>query len=134
VAFSAILKKSNPGGLWVKKQFRLRKRSDFNYTYRKGKSLANYCLVLIYRKTNDKVTRVGFSISKKFGSAVKRNRIKRQLREIYASKINNIKAGYDLIFVVRKGAKDADFHRLKNQMENLLNRAGLLENQDKESS
>ena len=109
----------------MKKQFRLRKRRDFSYTY-KRKSLANYCLVLIYRKTNNDVTRVGFSISRKFGTAVKRNRIKRQLREIYKSKMDSIKSGYDLIFVVRKGAKDADFHRLDKQMENLLDRSGLL--------
>ena len=40
--------------------------------------------------------------------------------------MDSIKSGYDLIFVVRKGAKDADFHRLDKQMENLLDRSGLL--------
>ena len=114
----------------MKKQFRLRKRRDFSYTFKKGKSLANYCLVLVYRKTNAEVTRVGFSISKKFGTAVKRNRIKRQLREIYRSKIDNIKPGYDLVFIARRGAKAADFHTLKKQMENLLKRADLLKNKD----
>jgi ribonuclease P protein component len=83
-------------------------------------------LVLIYKKNNGEVTRVGFSISKKFGTAVKRNRIKRQLREIYSHRLSDIKPGYDLIFIVRKGARDADFHKLKKQMENLLDRAGLI--------
>lgn len=112
----------------MKKQYRLRKRREFSYIYKRGRSLANSCLVLIYKKKKGNVTRVGFSISKKFGNAVKRNRIKRQLREIYSHRLNDIKSGYDLIFIVRKGARDADFHELENKMDNLLKRSSLLKN------
>ncbi len=112
----------------MKKEYRLRKRRDFSYTYRKGKSISNYYLVLIFRKNSGNVTRIGFSVSKKFGTAVKRNRIKRQLREICRQRLDDIKSGYDLIFVVRKAAKNADFRILENQVESLLKRAGLLRN------
>jgi len=116
----------------VKKKYRIRKRRDFSYTYKKGKSIAGSYLVLIFRKNNNEITRFGFSVGKKFGAAVKRNRIKRQLREICRHKIEDIKPGYDLIFVVRQAARNADFNMLKNQLESLLKRAGLLRNKNED--
>ena len=107
------------------KKYRLRKRRDFSYTYKKGNSLANSCLVLVYRKNRSAVSRVGFSISKKYGNAVQRNKIKRRLREIYRKRLEKIRTGYDLIFIVRVGARGASFKKLENQMENLLKRASL---------
>lgn len=107
------------------KKYRLRKRREFNYTYKRGKSLANPCLVLVYKKNRLDVSRVGFSISKKYGNAVQRNKIKRRLREIYRKRLEEIRTGYDVIFVVRIGARGASFAKLERQMENLLTRAGL---------
>lgn len=112
----------------MKKKYRLRKRREFNYTYKRGKSLANTCLVLVYRKSRLDVSRVGFSVSKKYGNAVNRNKIKRRLKEIYRGNIDRVQTGYDLIFIVRIGAKGAGFARLENQMDNLLKRARLLKN------
>jgi ribonuclease P protein component len=112
-------------GYYVNKKYRLRKRREFSYTYKRGKSLANSFLVLIYRKNGLDVSRVGFSVSKKYGNAVERNKIKRRLKEIYRHRIGQIKSGYDLIFVVRVGAKGASFKRLENQLVNLLKRAVL---------
>lgn len=107
------------------KKYRLRKRREFNNTYRRGKSLANRCLVLVYRKNKLNITRVGFSISKKYGNAVERNRIKRRLREIYRKRMVEIRTGYDLIFIVRIGARGTSFAKLEHQMEDLLKRAKL---------
>ncbi len=105
--------------------YRLRKRKDFNYIYKKGKSVANQYLVLVYRRSSFYVTRVGFSVSKKFGNSVKRNRIKRQLKEIYRKRIPYVKEGFDLIFVVRKNARDVEFSKLEEAVDNLLRRAGV---------
>lgn len=112
----------------MNKKYRLRKRQEFSYTYKRGRSIANSCLVLVYRKNGLDVSRVGFSVSKKYGNAVNRNRIKRRLKEIYRGRIDEIRTGFDLIFIVRIRAKGASFARLENQMENLLRRAKLLEN------
>jgi len=109
----------------VKKVFRLRKRKDFNRTYKKGKSIANAFFVLVYRKSGLPVTRAGFAVSKKYGKAVSRNRIKRQLREIYRYRIPRIKDGYDLIFIVRKNARKIEFSKIENAVDDLLRKAQL---------
>ena len=113
----------------MNKKYRLRKKKEFDYTYKRGRSYANACLVLVYRKTGQGVSRVGFSVSKKFGNAVARNKIKRRLKEIYRKRIDRIKTGYDLIFIVRIGARKADFLRLEDQLERLLKRAALLKDE-----
>jgi len=116
----------------VNKKYRLRKNSDFQYTYKKGRSLGHPLLVMIFRKTNNSNVRVGFSITKKFGKAVKRNRIKRQLREIIRSRLDNINRGYDIIFVVRKEAAGALYKDLESAVHNLLKRGKLYKQSDAE--
>ena len=114
----------------MKKEYRLRRNSDFQYTYKKGRSLRHPLLVLIYRNTNRTRTRIGFSITKKFGNAVQRNRIKRQLREILRLQYHQLKQGYDLIFVVRKEAKGASYQILEGAVHNLLKRGKLYKQGD----
>lgn len=109
----------------MNKKYRLRKNKDFQYTYKKGRSLGHPLLVLIFRRSNQSSTRIGFSITKKFGNAVHRNRIKRQLREIIRSRIKSIKQGYDLVFVVRKDARETPYDNLDKAVHNLLKRGKL---------
>ncbi len=68
------------------KDYRLKKRSAFSATYRTGKTLHKDGITVFIgkEKTNDSPTRVGFVVSKKIHKrAVKRNRIKRLMRESY---------------------------------------------------
>jgi ribonuclease P protein component len=130
VAFSTIQTLS--GGRWLNKKYRLRKNKDFQYTYKKGRSFGHPLLVIIFRKTNQATARVGFSITKKYGKAVQRNRIKRRLREIIRSRINRIKQGYDIVFAVRKDAKDACYKDLDDAVHILLKRAKLYKEGERE--
>ena len=114
------------GGKWLDKKHRLRKNRDFQYTYKKGRSLGHPLLVMVFRKTRRPETRVGFSINRKFGKAVERNRIKRQLRVIAGSRIHQIKQGFDIIFVVRRKAKEASYQDLDIAVYHLLKRGRLL--------
>ena len=112
----------------MKSSNRLKKNSDFRRVYRQGRSLSDKNLVLIYRKTGFVESRIGFSISKKFGNAVERNKIKRQLRSICAELLFDIKPGYDMIFVVRVESRQADFRQLHDSVYGLLKRAKLYNN------
>ena len=61
---------------------RLKKRKDFTKTYKKGRSLNGRAVILCYRKTTRPYYRVGFTVSKKVGKAVVRNKVRRRLKEI----------------------------------------------------
>ncbi|MDI3548524.1 MAG: ribonuclease protein component [Halanaerobiales bacterium] len=102
----------------------LKKNRDFKRVYSRGRSCANHNLVLYYFPNNLDKNRVGFSISKKIGKAVVRNKLRRRLREIIRLK-NNLKEGYDLIFIARKPVVKLDYHDLEKNVINLLKKAGI---------
>ena len=81
-AFPIPTKSAQPGkddGKVVQRQNRLGPNRQFSYVYRRGKRVSTRDLTLLYVKNRQK--RVGFSVSKKVGVAVVRNRTKRRLRE-----------------------------------------------------
>ena len=114
----------------MKKEERLRKNRDFQRTYKKGRSQAHYLLVLVYRKNGTGGNRIGFSVSKKYGNAVARNKIRRRLKEIVAKEKMKLKTGYDMIFVVRKNAQDAAFAQLRQAVDTLFTRSGLYDTRE----
>jgi ribonuclease P protein component len=70
------------------------------------------------------LSRYGFSVTKKVGKAVQRNRLKRLLREIMRQQ--PLRPGWDIVFIVRPVAVNADYHALETAVGDLLARARLL--------
>ena len=58
---------------------------------------------------------MGLSVSRKVGVAVKRNAVRRRLREILRSVASGVPAGLDLVVSVRAAAVDADFDELNQE-------------------
>ncbi len=78
---------------------RLRRRRDFERVYREGKRLYLPYLKLVLAPNQLGLRRLGLSVSRKFGKAVRRNRAKRLLREIFRRHKGLFPASHDVIFI-----------------------------------
>ena len=65
----------------MKRCYSLKRNKEFRRTYRIGKSVGGRSVVLIYAKGRQGEVKIGFSVSKKIGNAVVRNKTKRRMRE-----------------------------------------------------
>ncbi|MEE8413189.1 MAG: ribonuclease P protein component [Dehalococcoidales bacterium] len=110
------------------KEERLTRPQQYASVYSKGSSRTSDLLVMRSLSNGLTLSRYGLSVSKRVGNAVTRNRLKRLLREIL--RIMPLKTGWDIVFIVRPAAANADYASLKRTAEDLLSRVDLLETGD----
>ena len=91
----------------------LKLNSDFRRVYSRGKSAVSSCVVVYCRKNRLGRNRTGYTVSKKLGTAVVRNRVRRRLREIGRLNSAQMRQGYDLVIVARQRAVDAGYQKLE---------------------
>lgn len=106
----------------LKKTYRLTRRNDFRRVYAKGKSAANYSMVLYVAPSRSQTMRIGFSVSKKIGKAVTRNRVKRLMREAAFHLLDSFDTRRDYVFIARSGIKEKSLTEIEKQMASLLKR------------
>jgi len=107
----------------MERRYRLKKNRAFQYVYRKGHSVA--CRNLVMLLAPGRELKIGFSVSKKTGNAVTRNRIKRRLRECFRPYLGDVKTGLYVI-VARPSAAEAAFDDLKRDVRYLLKKQDAL--------
>ena len=108
----------------------LTKPQQYALVYREGSSWVSSLVVMKALPNGLTLSRYGFSVSKRVGKAVVRNRVKRLLREIL--RIMPLKPGRDIIFIARPVAATADYASLERAVERLLSQARLLKTGEEE--
>jgi ribonuclease P protein component len=93
----------------VQRRNRLSRSRDFDAVYRQGRSTSTRFLVLYWFERDDDPgeARLGLAVPRAAGNAVVRNRIKRQLREVWRARLEGIPADRDYVLIVRPGLPEA---------------------------
>jgi len=94
----------------------LKKPSEFSKVYKRGKSYADKNIVIYYMPNQLGTTRVGFSISKKVGNAVVRNRVRRFIKESLRVNFSDF-GNYDFVFVARVRSSQVDYHEITRSLK-----------------
>lgn len=109
----------------VSSQTRLRSRKAFRYVYEEGAFVANRMLALHYLPRPEIRHRIGFTAGKRLGNAVKRNRCKRRLKELYRLNQHQMPEGVDMVVVARKAMVKCDWEQLVDAFCDALRRIKL---------
>ena len=113
----------------MERRHRPSRSKDFDAVYRHGRSVATRYLVLYWFDREDEAAepRLGLAVPKAVGSAVARNRIKRQLREAWRGRLERVPARKDYVLKVRPGLPEAveaqGFEWLGERLDEVLGKA-----------
>ena len=90
----------------MERRHRLSRSRDFDAVYRQGRSVSTRYLTLHWFPREDDpdgAPRLGLAVPKSVGTAVVRNRVKRQLRETWRELGTSVRSGHDYVLVARAG-------------------------------
>lgn len=108
----------------------LTSRAQFLAVYKSGRALGDELMWLRSLPNGLDQSRYGFSITKGIGKAVRRNHVRRLLREVV--RLKPFKPGWDVVFMPRPNIVTANYHQIEESINRLLARAHLLEGKDGE--
>ncbi len=99
---------------------RIRKRQDYLRIYEQGKRVYTRNFTIIVCPNQAGMRRMGTTVSKKVGNAVKRNRIKRLLREFFRLNKGKLPASHDIVVIAKKGISKLTYNDVYTELENRL--------------
>lgn len=109
----------------MKKEYRIKKSDEIQQVIKKRQTVGNKYFILYFKKNHEiNNFRYALSVPKKYGNAVKRNLMKRRLREII--KVNTFSKNFDFFIVVKPTAINLEFNQIKEMLEKLFAKAKIL--------
>ena len=111
----------------LKRKYRLKKKYQFNYVYRVGKSCHGRFLMLVYSPSKNQNVKIGISVSKKIGNAVKRNRVRRLMREAVTPFLTRLNPNNNFIIVAKQSIDGQKLKDIYNDLERTLKKEGLID-------
>jgi ribonuclease P protein component len=104
----------------------IRKKKHFEYIFNNSEKADNFLVRIYYAPAHEVKGKIAFIAGKRVGNAVKRNKGKRRLREIFRLNQYKINWSYDLIVVVKQKVIDENFDKINNAVLILLEKRKLL--------
>lgn len=102
------------------KKERLLNRTDFVNLNRSGRRYHTDHFLVILKHNGLGITRLGVTVSKKAGNAVKRNRTKRLIREFFRLNKSYLPQGYDIVVAAKKDASYLDLRKTKEELTEIF--------------
>lgn len=107
----------------MKRINRVRKHEEFSKIIHDGHRLKSDRFLVSYVRKDEPLTRIGISVSKKNGNAVRRNLIKRQIRAAIAEGCR-LDLRLDIVIVVRPSYDTAKYREEADELISLIARIG----------
>jgi ribonuclease P protein component len=106
--------------LTYERRERLRKRREYLAVYECADKVHRAHFVVYFLANGLRHHRLGVTVSRKIGKAVKRNRLKRRLREIFRANRSGTGPGLDIVINVKRSAVEASFDKLESDFRDAL--------------
>ncbi len=97
----------------------------FRQAYREGRRLTGDVMALYARPNGLPMTRIGIAVGRGAGNAVRRNRMRRRVREAIRLEQDRVAGGFDVVLVPRVSAAEAPLTALRAAVRALLLQAGV---------
>lgn len=103
----------------------LKQNHEFRRLYNKGNSAVSPYFAVYCRRTKRPYSRLGITTGVKLGNAVKRNFVRRRIRELYRTNEDKLLPGYDIVVVARSRAIYGQYAELERSFRHLMKKLGL---------
>ncbi len=119
----------------MKNTIMIKKNYEFKNLFSKGKFYYGEYIHMYIKQTNKNYNKLGIAVSRKQGKAVRRNRIKRLIRENYKNFESNIKKGHNFLIVInkQKNLEEISFRNIEENFIKILKKANLLVNENEKN-
>ena len=104
------------------REHRIRKSRDFERLRKTGRWIPGRYFHLQVAEREAPPSRLGLAVSRRVGSAVVRNRVKRRFREIFRGTSPELERPLDVVVIARKGVDAVKFSELKDNFSERLRR------------
>ena len=116
----------------MKKTIKLKKNYEFNNTFKRGKYFSGAFIECFYIKNNKNINCLGIAISSKLCNAVKRNRIRRVIKEAYRNIEEKTSTGNTFVFLWKKKVKieECNYKNVFEDINKIFNKIDILINEE----